>query len=319
MAAPAAVPAVSPPKPSRMTLASLVRGRLVQPTRVVLYGVEGIGKSTFGASAPRPIFLGAEDGTAQLDVARFPRPESFPEVLEALRTLTREQHDFGTLVLDTLDWVEPLIWQHICERDGKANIEDYGFAKGYVAALDEWRRLLAGIEEMRRAKPMHVVLVAHSWIKPFKNPQGDDFDRYEMKMHAKAAGLVKEWADCVLFANYEQFAKRDEKTKRVRGVDTGARLLFTERRAAYDAKNRYSLPSELPLSWSDFWAAVQAGQVAPAEDIRAEVLRKAKELGPEVEAKVVEAVNKAGADTASLAVINNRVNALVAAKAEKEN
>lgn len=319
MAAPAAVPAVSPPKPSRMTLASLVRGRLVQPTRVVLYGVEGIGKSTFGASAPKPIFLGAEDGTAQLDVARFPRPESFPEVLEALRTLTREQHDFGTLVLDTLDWVEPLIWQHICERDGKANIEDYGFAKGYVAALDEWRRLLAGIEEMRRAKPMHVVLVAHSWIKPFKNPQGDDFDRYEMKMHAKAAGLVKEWADCVLFANYEQFAKRDEKTKRVRGVDTGARLLFTERRAAYDAKNRYSLPSELPLSWSDFWAAVQAGQVAPAEDLKAEVLRKAKELGPEVEAKVVEAVNKAGADTASLAVINNRVNALVAAKAEKEN
>ena len=319
MAAPAAVPAVSPPKPSRMTLASLVRGRMAQPTRVVLYGVEGIGKSTFGASAHKPIFLGAEDGTAQLDVAHFPRPESFPEVLEALRTLTREPHDFGTLVLDTLDWVEPLIWQFICERDGKANIEDYGFAKGYVAALDEWRRLLAAIEEMRRAKPMHVVLVAHSWIKPFKNPQGDDFDRYEMKMHAKAAGLVKEWADCVLFANYEQFAKRDEKTKRVRGVDTGARLLFTERRAAYDAKNRYSLPSELPLSWGDFWAAVQAGQVAPADDIRAEVLRKAKELGPEVEAKVVEAVNKSGADTQSLSVINNRVNALVAAKAEKEN
>ena len=301
---------------SRMTLASVVRGKLQQPIRVVLYGVEGIGKSTFGASAPSPIFLGAEDGTAQLDVARFPKPESFADVFEAIRVLGTSEHDFKTLVVDTLDWLEPIIWAHICERDKQENIEAYGYGKGYQTALDEWRKVLAALERLRQAKGMHLVLVAHSWVKSFKNPTGDDFDRYEMKLHAKAGGLVKEWADAVLFANYETYAHKDEKTKRVRGVDTGARLLFSERRAAWDAKNRYSLPESLPLSWADFEAAVNAAHVAPTVDLRAEITRKAKELGEDTESKVLIALEKAGDNAQHLAVINNRLNALLA---EREN
>lgn len=301
------------PKPvSKMRLDRVITGKIPQRARVVVYGPEGVGKSSFGAGAPNAIFLGAEDGTAQLDVQRFPAPEKWEDAIEALRVLATEQHGYESLIVDSLDWLEPMIWAHVCHRDEQQNIEAYGFGKGYQVALDEWRRFLSGIERVRKAKPMNIVLVAHSWIKPFKNPSGDDFDRYEMKLHSKAAGLIKEWSDAVLFANWETFAKKDERTKRVRGVSSGARLLYSERKAAYDAKNRYSLPEELPLSWADFDAAVQSGSVAPAADLRAEILRKAKELGGDLEKMIAEATEKAGEDSERLAKINNRTNAKLA-------
>lgn len=308
-----------PPKPSRMTLSSLVKGKLDQPLRVLLYGQEGVGKSTFAASAPAPIFLGAEDGTAQLDVVRFPTPESWNEVLEAVATLTNEQHKFQTLVVDTLDWVEPLLWAHMIRRDRNPKndlktIEDYGYGKGYNAALDDWRVLLAALERLRKAKGMHVVLLAHSWIKSFKNPEGDDFDRYELKLNAKAAGLWKEWADDVLFARFEILAHKDTQTRRVRGVSTGARLIHTERTAAYDAKNRHSLPEELPLAWADYEAAVKAGKVSEPGALRAEIERKAKELGGDLEKAILETLPKAGDDVSKLVILNNKVNAKLAEK-----
>lgn len=301
--------------PSRMNLQSLVKGKRVQPARVVLYGVEGIGKTTFGANAPKPIFLGSEDGTSQLDVTRFPTPETWQEVLDAVRVLTVEGHDFHTLVLDTLDWAEPMLWAHICARDGQANIEAYGYGKGYAAALDEWRVFLNALERMRKAKPMHVVLVAHSWIKPFKNPEGEDFDRYELKLHPKAGGLIKEWSDAVLFCNYETFAVKD-KVKKVKGVDTGARLIYTQRRAAYDAKNRYELPDSMPLAWADFEAGMMAHRPADPQALKAELERKAKLLGGELEKTILGAIEKANGEAAKLNQLNNWANAKVA---EKEN
>lgn len=294
-----------------------MKGRQTQPIRVLLYGPEGIGKSTFGANAPKPIFLGAEDGTASLDVVRFPRPESLEDVHDAIALLRSPDGEaFETLVIDTLDWLEPLVWDFVVKRDGEKSIESYGYGKGYIAAIDEWRKLLRALEGV--AKRMHIILLAHSMIRPFKNPAGEDFDRYELKLHAKAGGLVKEWTDAVLFAQYETYAKKDEKTKRVRGIDTGARLVFTERRAAYDAKNRYSLPESLPLSWSDFAAAVAQGQTAAPAELRAEVLRKAEALPEDVKLKVQDVVAKAGDNAQSLALINNKVNAKLAEMAEKE-
>ncbi len=307
---------VANPAPSRMTLGSVVKGKRKQPIRCVLYGVEGIGKSTFGANAPAPIFLGAEDGTAQLDVTRFQTPETWQEILDSIRVLTNDAHEYQTLIVDTLDWAEPLLWEHICKRDQQDNIEAYGYGKGYSAALDEWRVFLAALERMRKAKSMHLVLVAHSWIKPFKNPEGDDFDRYEMKLQAKAAGLIKEWSDCVLFANYETFANKDSKTKRVRGVDTGARLIYTQRRAAYDAKNRYDLPESLPLAWSDFATAVESHKPADPAALKSEIERKVKQVGGEVEKTGLAALAKAEGDASKLAQLNSWANAKLA---EKEN
>ena len=309
-------PQPPPPPPSRMTLTALVKGKQPHPIRALLYGVEGVGKSTFAADAPTPIFLGAEDGTAELDIARFPTPESWSEVLGAVQTLTAEAHNFGTLVVDTLDWVEPLIWAHICKRDVKENIEDYGYGKGYVAALDEWRLFFAAMERLRRVKPMHVLLLAHSWIKPFKNPTGDDFDRYELKLHAKAGGLAKEWTDCVLFAEHETLVAKNDKTKRVRGVSTGARIIHTTRTAAWDAKNRYSLPEKLPLDWSDFFAAVQAAKPADPAALAAAILENAHRLNGEIEKTAKAWVEKYAGNAAELARMNDRVNAKLAEQGE---
>jgi len=298
----------------RMTLASVVKGLIEAPVRVLLYGVEGIGKSTFAAGAPKPIFLGAEDGTKRLDVHRFPQPSTWQDVLEALDVLRDEKHDYETFVVDTLDWLEPLLWQYICDRDGKAGIEAYGYAKGYVAALDEWRLFLARIEALGRARPMHVVFLAHSWIKPFKNPEGDDFDRYELKLHAKAGGLLKEWSDCVLFTNYETFAKEDERTGRAKGFDTGVRFIYTQRRAAYDAKNRYDLPDRLPLDWSDFFAALQKHEPADPDKLCAAIEEKLEELDGDQRKKAEAAFEKAKGNAAQLAKVNDKLNATLAGK-----
>lgn len=311
MTAAQAVPrsAATPPTPSRMTLAGVVKGKQQAPIRALLYGVEGIGKSTFGANAPNPIFLGAEDGTAHLDVARFPRPETWADVRDAIRVLTHETHEYRTLVLDTVDWVEPLIWSAVCRRDGMENIEAYGFGKGYNVALDEWRLFVSDLERLVRAKPMNVLLLAHSWIRPFKNPEGEDYDRYELKLHAKAGGLLKEWVDHVLFANYETFAKKDNR-KRVRGVDTGARLIFTTRRAAFDAKHRGSLPETIPLGWADFVQALERGQPAVEPTaLTSEIHRKAKLLGGDNEKQALAAVERAAGDVSKLELLNNWVNA----------
>jgi hypothetical protein len=304
------------PTPSRMTLSSLVRGKQARPIRATVHGPEGVGKTTFAAGAPSPVFLDAEDGSGQLDVVRFPALGNWSELLEAINVLTMEKHDHQTLVVDTLDWAERLLWDFICKRDGKSDIEEYGYGKGFQVALAEWTVFLAALDRLRKAKDMHVVLIAHSWIKPFKNPEGEDYDRYELKLNAKAGGLIKEWSDAVLFANYETISHQDKRTKRVRGLDTGARFIHTERSAAFDAKNRYDLPESLPLSWSDFEFAVRAGRPANPDALISEIQRKAKLLIKEDEKRALEAIKRANGDATKLAQLNDWANAKLAAKEE---
>lgn len=248
------------PAAPRMTLASVKRGATAAPMRVLLYGPEGIGKTTFGAESPAPIFVGTEDGFGLLDVARFPEPRSWRDVTDALLVLEREKHDYRTLVLDSLDWLEPLVWAEVCRTGGKRSIEDFGYGKGYVAALDTWRALLAQCDRLRRAKGMHVVLLAHAKVARFNNLEGSDYDRFTLKIHEKAAGVAKEWCDAVLFANFTGVlvAKDDSGKSKGKAVGTPTRIVYTERRAAFEAKNRYALPPELPLSWPDFEAAATA-------------------------------------------------------------
>ena len=264
------VPVGAPPV-RRMNLAAVKTGRVAQPLRVLLVGPEGIGKSTFGANAPAPIFLGAEDGISELDVAHFPDPQSWSDVRDGVRTLTNEAHQYKSLVIDTVDWLEPLCWRAVCESGRKASIEDFGYGKGYVAALDEWRNLIADLEMLRRTKGMHVILLAHSHVKPFKNPEGDDYDRYTLKIHEKASGLIKEWTDAVLFANYETHVLKDG--QRSKGYAGGSRVMHTERRAAWDAKNRFGLPEKMALDWSELYAAVESSRSDGAvETLRTELV-----------------------------------------------
>lgn len=305
----------SPPaRESRMKLTGVVTGRIERPMRVLLFGVEGVGKSTFAANAPAPIFLAAEDGTAQLDVARFPEPKTWADVFDALDELIVGEHQFRTVVIDTLDWLEPLCWAHVVERGGPKikSIEDFGYGKGYAAALDEWRRFLARLEQLRVKRGMHVIFLAHSWIKPFKNPEDEDYDRFELKIHTKASGLLKEWADAVLFARYETFVNTDEKKGRTRGVSTGARVMHTQRTAAWDAKNRYDLPAVLPLDWAAFADAVKAQAPADPQKLRDRINQLLSGTADvELTDKVIAAVQAAGNNAAQLARIADRLAARV--------
>jgi hypothetical protein len=315
-----AAPKPPPPRPVRMTLAAVTKGIVPAPYRIVVHGTDGVGKSTFAADAPAPIFLGAEDGTGHLDVARFPAPESWQDVLDAVRTLTLESHGYKTLAVDSLDWVEPHIWQTVCDAAGVDHLEEVGggYGKGPAAALDLWRVFLSALERLQAAKAMNVVLIAHTQIKPFKNPEGDDWERYVLKLHPGAAGLCREWVKGVYFANFETFAVKDKKTKRVKGVSTGARLLYTQRTAAYDAKDRYGLPESLPLSWDDFDAAAKAASPADPKALAGEIARKAKLLGGEVETFAAEYLAKHAGDAVVLAKLNDRLNGKLGETLEQE-
>jgi len=302
-------PATPQQKQSKMTLGNIVKGPVASPIRVVLYGPPGIGKSTFASNASRPIFLCAEDGTNELDVARL-KPETWEELFEAVAMLGAEEHEYATLVIDTLDWAEQLCWRSICARERKNSIEALGFGKGFVIAHEEFRRLAAALDRLREQKGMAIVLLAHSWIKNFRNPEGEDFDRYEMKLHKLAGAAMGEWADVVLFANYETYVQQNDR-KRNTGVSTGARYIYTERTAAFDAKNRYSLPSQLPLYWEDFAQAVADGRPASVDSLRHKIAELLTRADDDLAALVNTTVARAGDDAAQLAKIASRLEARI--------
>jgi hypothetical protein len=290
-----------------MSLANVRKGKLDLPLRVLLYGVEGVGKSTFASRAPKPIFLGADAGTENLDIVRMPEPRTWTEVFEAVDELQDQPHDRESLVIDPVNFLEPLCWSHLCTKNKWDSIEDPGFGKGYDAALEEWRLLIARIERLWSTRRMNVVILAHVRLKLFKNPEGDDFERYTLPMHEKSAGLLRQWCAFVLFAKHNLFAHKDAKTKRVRGVTDGARVIHTEWSAAFDAKNRANLPPELPLSWDRFVEAVKASQEREVV-LRKQIAEGVKEIGdPEVARKVDAYVKDAGDDITRLAEIANAV------------
>lgn len=296
---------------SRMSLANITRGKQPRPMRAVLYGVEGVGKSTFAAGAPSPIFLCSEDGTAHIDVARFPTPRSWPEVLEAIRVLTHEEHSFKTLVIDTLDWLEPVVWAHVCQTGGKVNIEEFGYGKGYVLALDQWRLLLSRVDLLVKTRKVHVLMLAHASIKRVDDPQTGPFDRYRMKLHDKSADVLREWADAVLFARHEVFAV--ERKGKTRGTSTGARVIHTQWTAAFDAKNRFDLPETLPLDWDEFERAAELRAPRDAGRLRAELEELALRLPADRREKLEKAMREwAGDNAARLAQLLDKARGTVA-------
>jgi len=316
------------PKPAparRMTLSAVTSGVTAQPLRVVIYGPGGIGKSTFGAQAPGAIFLGPEDGSALLDVSRFPQPESWHDVLDAVRELTTAEHSFKTLVIDSADWLEPLCWRAVCAVEKVTSIEKVGngFGKGYVAALEEWRKLLAGIAALRKAKRMHVIVIAHGEVKPYKNPDaetGGDYDRWQLKLHKGAAGLLTEWCDELAFTAFRTFAQKADPggadKKRARGVGS-ERVLYTERRPAFDAKSRHGLPPEMPLSWEEFYQCTQRGAAEVVTNLLAEIttsLARLEALDADAAAKARGTLKSTPETAAALSVLLNRINAGVATR-----
>lgn len=257
-----------------MDFASLIKkGASKNAPRICLIGVEGVGKTTAGAQCPNPIFLCSEDGIVGSgfdDVASY-SPKTWEEALQFISWLTTSDHAYQSLIIDTLDWLEPKINKFLCTRDKKENIEDYGYGKGYVVALDEYRKFLAMVEQLRTKKNMLILINAHCQIKNFSNPVGDNYDRYELKVSKQIAGITKEWVDAILFANFETLTVKEGSKTKAKGVGGSKRIVHTTRCAAWDAKNRYSLPDVLPFDMGEILKSMEVGQPDTIENILAEI------------------------------------------------
>lgn len=237
-------------------LKSIRKNDAMAAPRIMVYGVEGIGKSTFGAGAPNPIYILTEDGLGSLKVDHFPLATSFADVMDAIASLYKENHAFETVVIDSLDWLEAIIQREI---EQKYDAKDLAYGKGSLIAAERWREILDGLNALRNDKGMAVILIAHTTIKRFDSPEVEPYDRYQPKLQERSNAVVREWADAVLFANYKTIVKKDDvgfNQTNNRGISTGERLLFTSERPAYMAKNRYNMPESIPLSWDAFAEAI---------------------------------------------------------------
>lgn len=242
-----------------MSLNQLTRAIAPKPPRILIHGVSGVGKTTFAAEANQPVFVQTEDGLGTLPSSHFPLARTYEDVIDALAALYTEPHDFKTVVIDSVDWLEPLVWGKACRDNGWASIEDAGYGKGYVAALNLWRQYIDGLNALRDDRGMTVVQIAHTDIKRFDSPEHDPYDRYVIKLHTRAAALLQEHSDVVLFANYRiSTVKADVGfNKKVnRAMGSGERVIHTAERPAFLAKNRYGLPETLSLDWPTFAQAM---------------------------------------------------------------
>lgn len=256
-----------------MNLSSVVSAGRGLPPRIILHGVEGIGKTSFGAKAPKPIVLmgRGETGLETLidsgqlgDTPHFPEINSWGELLACVNELEKSDHDFKTVVMDTLGIFERLNHEDVCQKSFGNDWSDKGFMgyqRGFEVSLGPWREFLLSIDRLREQRKMLFIGLCHTKVFNFKNPEGSDYDRYVPAVHKTTWEVTSRWADIILFANYETFTK-EEKTGRSKGVGGKDRILYTERTAAFDAKHRHGLPAELEMgnnsqeSWSKFQEAM---------------------------------------------------------------
>jgi hypothetical protein len=233
-------------------LSKLVRSSdNVQPARILLHGVAGVGKTSLAAAFPNPVFALVEDGAGMLDITGAPI-RSWEDMMAMIGSLYDEEHDFQTFVVDSLDWFEPLVWEEACRLNKWNSIEDAGYGKGYVAATDLWRQFVDGVNALRSEKGMTIINIAHTDVKRFDAPDSEPYDRYIIKLHKAASALLMEHSDCILFANYRVSTVKAEVgfgQKKTRAVGSGERILHTVERPSHIAKNRYNMKDTLPLSY----------------------------------------------------------------------
>lgn len=235
------------------------KGKQKKPPRVVLYGSEGIGKSTWAASAPKPIFIQTEDGLGEIECDKFPLCTDYETVLEQLRTIYAKDHDYQTVVIDSLDWLEKLIWSEVSRVEKKKSIEEIGYGKGYKFALNQWKEVLTAFDYIRNERGMTIILIGHAKIERFEDPESQGYDRYTLRLHKDADATVREWSDAVLFATRKMRVQTEDlgfnktrATAKAVGADGGDRILRANGSPACVAKNRFNITGEIPLSWDAF-------------------------------------------------------------------
>lgn len=248
----------------------ITKGKIQKAKKVVVYGPEGIGKSTFAARFPAPVFIDTEGSTAAMDVARLPRPTSWNMLLEEIDYIKSHPGECQTLVIDTIDWAEQLCVEHICSIHNKKGIEDFGYGNGYVYTKEEFGRFLNRLTDVIEAG-INIVLTAHAQLRKFEQPDElGAYDRWELKLGKKTQSqtspLVKEWADMLLFCNYKTYSIAVDKDGKKHKAQGGKRVMYTSHHPCWDAKNRYGLPEECDFDYQMIEGIIEeAGEKKPAE------------------------------------------------------
>jgi hypothetical protein len=237
-----------------LSLKDVLKVSVTLPPRILFYGDPGIGKTTLASEFPEPIFLQIEDGTpGGVTLNSFGKLEKFPQVMEAIGALYTEEHDFQTLVIDSITELERLVFNETCSRgDDKGNkqtsIEGFGYGKGYVLAQRVWQELIDGINALRRDRGMAIILIAHSSIERFDDPESSSYHRYEIDLHSRSVGAIERDMDAIfLLKKSISTRKEDVGFNQSRAIAEGGSTTFihTEGRPAFVAKNRYGLPAKI--------------------------------------------------------------------------
>lgn len=247
----------------------IVRGKIRKAKKVVVYGPEGIGKSTFASRFPDPVFIDTEGSTNDMDVARLPRPTSWTMLLEEIDYVKNTPGVCRTLVIDTIDWAEMLCIEHICDKHHKNGIESFGYGNGYVYVKEEFGKFLNKLSDVIEVG-VHVVLTAHAQLRKFEQPdEMGAYDRWELKLGKKTSSqtspLVKEWADMLLFCNYKTYAVAVDDAGKKHKAQGGKRVMYTSHHPCWDAKNRYGLPEECAFDYSVIKGIIETGSAAPQQ------------------------------------------------------
>jgi hypothetical protein len=243
-----------------MSLAAIKKQSLAPP-RIAIYGDAGLGKTEFCINSPKPIFILTEDGLGNRKVDHFPLCKTLTDFHSALEVLQTEAHEYKTVVIDSADWLEKLIHEHICTKHKISNIDELPYAKGYTESHTIFGSILNELTALRDAKGMIVLITAHSQVKRVEDPTQPAFDAHGFKLHKKTAALLEEFCDVILFAAEKMMITTEDAgfgSKRTRPIATGERVIHAVGKPAYTAKNRYGLPEELPLDWSAFMASFKS-------------------------------------------------------------
>lgn len=258
------------------------RGKIQKAKKVVIYGPEGIGKSTFASQFPDAVFIDTEGSTNSMDVARLPRPTSWNMLFDEIEYIKNHPEMCKTLVIDTIDWAELMCVEHICAVHNKKGIEDFGYGNGYVYTKEEFGRFLNRLSDLIEVN-VNVVLTAHAQLRKFEQPdEMGAYDRWELKLGKKTQSqtspLVKEWADMLLFANYKTYSiSVDEKGKKHK-AQGGKRVMYTQHHPCWDAKNRYGLPEECEFKYQVIQSIIEDKGTQNCNKEEAQ-----KEVSPKVE------------------------------------
>lgn len=230
------------------------RGKGDQPRRTLLYGTHGIGKSTFASRMPGHLIFDLEDGLNNIVCDATPKLGNMNEVMGWITELYEQDHKYKVICIDTIDFLERIIWKEVCREGNKKALDDFGFGKGYKLALASWGEFLEALDYLREKQGMAVLLLAHATTEKYENPETEPYDRYCPRIHKSASQLVQQWCDEVFFASHKVFTVKDDIKggERSRGISSTDRVIRTEERAAFLAKSRLAVPQEFPLDYTEY-------------------------------------------------------------------